>query len=304
MGMNAPGEIATLTNIAKPTIGVITNVGTAHIGKLGSRENILKAKLEILEGMGENATLIINNDNDLLYSWNKENKTDNVKTFGIENQSDVLGKDVKLKEYASKFKAEIKQEEIDIEVPIGGIHFVYNALCAITVGKTLGIENQKILQGIKVFELSKNRMELIENSNGIKIISDCYNANYDSMKAALQSLQKLNASRKVAMLGDMLELGEFSKQLHEKVGEEVVKNKIDLLVTVGEESKHIIRKAKDLGMKEELIYENDTLEEAIQILEELLKPDDAVLIKASNGMKFNKIVEAIKNNEKEIVANE
>lgn len=293
MGMSALGEISTLTNIAKPTICVITNVGTSHIGNLGSRENILKAKLEILEGMSKEGTLVINNDNDMLNAWNKTNTTYNVATFGIDNQSDITAKKIELQEYSSSFTAITKNEELDVKVPIGGKHFVYNALCAITVGELLGISNQDILNGIAEFELTKNRMDIKKNKHNVIIINDCYNANYDSMKAAIEYLSKINAKRKIAVLGDMLELGEYSKNLHEKVGEVVVENKIDILITVGNEANNITKKAIELGMKKENIYHYNTTKEVVELLNNISKPEDAILIKASNGMHFNKIVEEI-----------
>lgn len=293
MGMSKLGEISTLTNIAKPTVCVITNVGTAHIGELGSRENILKAKLEILEGMQKNGSLVINNDNDMLNAWNKTNNNYKVITFGIENKSDIMAENINLQEYSSEFIANDNNKKLKVEVPVGGKHFVYNGLCAIAVGKLLSIEDSEILEGIKEFELTKNRMDVKKNKNDVTIINDCYNANYDSMKAAIEYLAKLNAKRKIAMLGDMLELGEYSVSLHQKIGEEIVKNKIDILIIVGEESKNIVKKALELGYKKENTYNFENTEEAIQKLQEILNPQDAVLIKASNGMNFSKIVEAI-----------
>lgn len=294
MGMNHFGELSVLTNIAKPTVCVITNVGTAHIGNLGSRENILKAKLEILEALSQNGTVIINNDNDLLHKWKEENNTYQVLDFGIENQSKQMVEDIKLEEYGSIFITNIDNEKAQVNVPVSGIHFVYNALCAICVGKALNISKENILKGIREFELSKNRMEMIENSNGVKIINDCYNANFDSMKASIESLSRMNVKRKIALLGDMLELGEYSKELHEKVGKEVAKNKIDILITVGKESKNIVKQAILEGMKKDQIYELENIEEAINLIKEQSKKGDAILLKASNGMNFKKIVEEIK----------
>ena len=293
MGMNSLGEISVLSNIAKPTISVITNVGTAHIGILGSRENILKAKLEILDGMSKDGTLVINNDNDMLNNWNKNNNTYNVATFGINNDSDVMAKDIKFEEYSTEFLAITKNEELNVKVPVGGEHFVYNALCSIVVGKLLNIDNKEILKGIEEFELTKNRMEIKKNKNNVTIINDCYNANYDSMKASLEYLSKSKLKRKIAVLGDMLELGEYSKQLHEKVGVEVAKNKIDILITVGKEAKNILNKAISMGMEKENAYNFETNEQAIELLNKILKPEDIVLVKASNGMHFNKIIEKI-----------
>lgn len=295
MGMNAFGEISVLTNIAKPTMCVITNIGTSHIGELGSRENILKAKLEILEGMSKDGILILNNDNDLLHNWNKENTIYKTKTYGIENESEIIAKDIVLTEKGSTYNVQIKNNIYNVKVPVGGKHFVYNSLCAICVGLENRISIEKIIEGIEKFELTKNRMDIQKNSKNITIINDTYNASYDSMKASIEYLTKLQG-RKVAVLGDMLELGKYSKELHEKVGEEVVKNNIDILVVCGKEARNISHKALRLGMKKENIFEYNNLEETINALKKLLLPADTVLIKASNGMHFNKIVNELLQN--------
>ena len=226
MGMNHKGEISNLTKIVKPKVAVITNVGTAHIGNLGSRENILKAKLEILEGMDENGILVINNDNDLLSKWNKEeNKNYRTMTFGIENKSDIMPYDIEMSENGSTYKIDLDGKTYNVNIDVGGNHFVLNSLCAIAIGRIFDIKVEDILNGIKNFELTKRRMQVEKNKENITIINDCYNANYDSMKAAIEYLGKINAEKKIAVLGDMLELGEFSEELHKKVGEEVAKNR-------------------------------------------------------------------------------
>ncbi|MBQ9313612.1 MAG: UDP-N-acetylmuramoyl-tripeptide--D-alanyl-D-alanine ligase [Clostridia bacterium] len=298
MGMNNLGEISVLSKIAKPNIAVITNVGTAHIGNLGSRENILKAKLEIVEGLKEDGILIINNDNDLLHEWQKDQKGNlKIETYGIENDSNLTALNIQLEDNSSNFYVHFKQNENNrmddenILVPVGGLHFIYNALCAIAVGKILGISMEKIKIGIANFELSKNRME-IEKTNGVTIVNDCYNANFDSMKAALESVSKMEGKRRIAILGDMLELGEFSKELHNKVGLEVVKNNIDILVTVGKEAENIANIACEKGMNE--TYTLKSNEEAINLMRSIVKNGDIILIKASNGMKFIEIVNSLK----------
>ena len=288
MGMNHFGEISTLTKIAKPTIAVITNVGTAHIGNLGSRENILKAKLEILEGLSKDGTVVINNDNDLLHKWYLENKDNyNIVTYGIENDSMEKAQDINYLESSSKYN--LKNEGV-IEVPVGGEAFVYNSLAAISVGKALGISMDKIKQGILKFELTKMRLDVQKSSKGYTIINDCYNANYDSMKSALQYLNRTTGNRKIAVLGDMLELGDFSKKLHEGVGNAVVENKVDILITVGKEAKNIAKIAIENNVETHEYTDNNS---AISKLKEILKPNDAVLVKASNSMNFKEIVSAI-----------
>ena len=294
MGMSALGEISLLTNIAKPTTAVITIIGSSHIGELGSRENILKAKLEILEGLDSKGSLIINNDNDLLHKWNEEN-TDNHKhiTYGIENKSNIMAQNIKVEKESSSFDIIYEGKTYTVTVPVGGQHFIYNSLCAICVGIEYGIEIEEIIKGISEFKLTKRRMEVIKNSDNIIIINDSYNASYESMKAALEYVSKVDASKKIAVLGDVLELGEFSKQMHENIGEEVVKNNIDILITVGEEAKNISNKALELGMNKESIYYLERNDKAVNLIKNIAKQGDIVLVKASNGMHFDEIVEKI-----------
>lgn len=295
MGMNHFGEISYLTKIAKPTISVITNIGTSHIGNLGSRENILKAKLEILDGM-DKKVLVINNDNDLLhkyYTENKENENIEIHTYGIENESEVMAEDIILNENDSEFVCNLKGEKFKVKVPVGGIHFVYNALCAATVGKNLGLNIKQIKQGIETFELTKKRMDITELENGVTIINDSYNASFESMQASLKYLHGLKNNRKIAVLGDMFELGEYSKELHEKVGIEVVKNNIDILICSGKNAKYIAEAAKENGMNEKQIYYFEEKEQIQEFIKQNWKNGDAILFKASNGMKFFEIVENI-----------
>lgn len=289
MGMNHFGELSYLTNIAKPTIAVITNVGTAHIGNLGSRENILKAKLEILEGLPkEGGYVVINNDNDLLHKWQSENEKYKVITYGINNTSTYMAKDVEYSEEGSNYKLNGVSK---IEVPVRGEAFVYNSLAAVSIGKILDIPMEKIAKGIKEFELTKMRLDIQKSEYGYTIINDCYNANYDSMKAALDCLSKIQGERRIAVLGDMGELGEYSKELHEKVGKVVAEDKVDILITVGTEAKQIAETAKQNGV--EKTYSFDDLKDAIDKLKKVLAVNDVVLVKASHYMNFEEIVKAL-----------
>lgn len=302
MGMDHAGEISVLTNIAHPTMCVISNIGSSHIGTLGSRENILKAKLEILEGTSEDSPIAINNDNDLLNNWIKTNNTTHkIITYGIETKSDVMARDIESFEDKSTFTLELNNKIWDqvalchkVEVPVGGKHFVYNALSAICVGLENNIEIQKIIEGIKKLELTKRRMEIIKCKNGVTIINDTYNANYESMKAGLEYLHSVNGNRKIAILGDMLNLGDYETELHEKIGEEVIKSEVSVLITVGEASQNIAKRALEIGeIANIIIHECKTNEEAIKFAKEELKQGDIVLVKASNAMHFDEIVEKI-----------
>ena len=287
MGMNHLGEISLLTSIAKPTLAVITNVGTSHIGNLGSRENILKAKLEILEGM-DIPKIIINNDNDLLHNWQIKNQENvEIHTFGIKNESELNAQNIELHEEGSNFTAVAATHSINIQVPVGGEHFVYNALCATQVGYNLGISDEQIQKGIAQFELTKKRMDIRKLENGAILINDAYNASYESMKASLEFLQNYAGARKIAVLGDMFELGEFSEELHRKVGKEVAERNIDILICAGEASKYIIEEAIKNTKTQTYHFNNN--EQIVEKLCQELKDGDIVLVKASNGMKFFEI---------------
>ena len=294
MGMNHKREISKLTKIAKPQLAVITNVGTAHIGNLGSRENILNAKLEILEGM-QKPKIVINNDNDLLYEW-KNNLKENIEvhTFGIENKSDCMAENIKKSENNSEFICNINNEKIKINVPIGGDVFIINSLCAILVGKNLGLSDKQIQDGIENFELTKKRMEIIKLKNNITLINDSYNASLDSMKASIKYLSELKGKRKIAVLGDLFELGDYSEKIHRKIGEEIVKNKIDLLYLIGENSKYIKDEALKNGMNKNNIFYFNSKNEIINNLKNIMTENDIVLFKASNGMRLFEIVEELK----------
>ena len=185
MGMNHLNEITLLSKIAKPTIAVITNIGTAHIGNLGSRENILKAKLEIIDGLKENGTLIINNDNDMLHN-NLDKINVNIKTIGINNKSDYMATNIVDEIFSSKFK--IKDTDFEVNAP--GEAFIYNSLVAYAVGKELNISDENIKKGIETFKLPSNRLEKIVNKTGTIIINDTYNCSYDSLINSIDMISK------------------------------------------------------------------------------------------------------------------
>ena len=294
MGMNHLGEISKLTKIAKPSISVITNVGTSHIGNLGSRENILKAKLEILEGM-DVPLVVINNDNDMLNNWAKQNaSTIDIRTFGIENESECMPENIVKNENSSCFTCICENNKFNIEVPVGGDVFILNALCGALIGRMLNLTNEEIQKGISSFELTKKRMEIIKLENDITLINDSYNASFDSMKAAIEYLSNTHSVRKIAVLGDMFELGNYSEELHRKVGEEVAKNNIDLLFTIGENSKYIAEEAEKNGIKKENIIKFSNKQELLENIKNIMKKGDSILFKASNGMKLFEIVEKLK----------
>lgn len=287
MGMNHFGEISFLSGIAKPDTAIIINVGHSHIGNLGSRENILKAKMEIVDGMTNDGTLVINGDNDMLKTV-KNTKQKLIK-FGFKDANDVTAYNIRVSDNATEFMVKEDEKEYKVKLNLVGENFIYNALAAWVIGKIYGITPEDRVKALANCEFTKMRMS-IETKNDIILINDCYNASPESMKVALEALSKQDAKRKIAILGDMLELGEYSDKLHEEVGENVAKNKIDKLYTVGKLAKNIKQGAINEGMDEQNIKSFNTLEELLNDLKKLIQKGDAVLVKASRAMSFEKII--------------
>ena len=280
MGMNNFGELDKLSHIAKPNVAVITNIGTAHIGILGSRENILKAKLEILNGMDADGTLILNGDNDLLKTVKDKR---NIVTFGLDNNNTFVAKNIKTSLENTTFTC--NGEEYKVLVP--GEVFIYNALASISVGKRLGLTSEEIKRGLEKFTMSGNRMKktIVKDYT---LLNDTYNANPDSVNSVLKTIASYEG-RNVAVLGDMLELGEYEKELHENVGE-YLNGKVDVLVTVGTLSKYMDDRFK--GEK----YHFSSVDEAKEEIKSILKPKDLVLFKASHSINLDKLVDFLTNN--------
>lgn len=280
MGMNHFGELHTLSNIAKPTIGIITNVGTAHIGNLGSRENILKAKLEILDGMHD-GTLIINNDNDLL----KTVQYEHLITVGIDEKSDYMAYEITDKIFSQGFY--VNGEYVDI--PVGSRAFIYNSLFAFAVGVKLGMTLDEISDALRDFKLTPHRLELIQ-AKGIQVIDDTYNASLDSVRNSLELLSKVDG-RRVFIFGDILELDTYGEHIHREIGEIVGEEKIDILITVGHLSKFTYDVARG-GQCECYYFENN--QELIENIDSIIQEGDTILVKGSHGMNLITIVDYLK----------
>jgi len=227
----------------------------------------------------------------MLHNYYLENDDSFIKSFGINNESDYQAKNISLEEKYSTYNC----NNLSIKINTPGEAFVLNSLCALLIGDLFDISYEDIIDGIENFSLTKRRME-IENINNIIVINDCYNANYDSMNMAIKYLGTLNKKRKIAVLGDMLELGSYSETLHRLVGKSVYDNKIDILICVGDNSKYIIDEAIKLGMNKNNCYHFDNNSNAIKKVNELKSENDAILIKSSFGMNFIEIYEGIKKN--------
>ncbi len=282
MGMNNKGEISLLTGIAKPTIAVITNIGTAHIGKLGSRENIMAAKMEITEGLS--GPLVINYDNDILHdNIDMIRKNNEVITLGIDNVSDYMATDI------SDDLSNFKINGDDITCPIGNKAFIYNSLVSYVVGKLCEVSSLDIKKGIMNFKLTGNRLNYIKLKDDITVIDDSYNASLDSIEASLEILKKEKGTRKLAVIGDILETGEFSRDIHTEVGKVLLNSNLDVIVTIGEETKYTDEYLTNNGYETKYHFSNE--KDSHDTILGLLKKGDTILFKGSHGMKLSNIAE-------------
>ena len=282
MGMSHLGEIRVLTHLAQPDIAIITNIGTSHIGNLGSQEMICQAKLEILEGLRAGGTVVLNGDDPFLSAVSVPDQFRRC-TFGIENpDTDVLAENIRLTAEGSAFDIAFAGERYPAEIRLAGRHNIANALAAFAAGVTGGVPPQKAAAALAGGEPEGMRQRPL-TLGGCTVIEDCYNANPDSMRAALRVLREYKG-RHVALLGDMLELGDFSKAEHRRIGEAAAAS-ADLLVAVGAFAKDVAEGAQTGGMK--TVYTPERAE-AAALLKTLLRPGDVLLVKGSRGMRMER----------------
>ena len=292
MGMNHFQEIHRMTMAARPTMALITNIGYSHVENLGSQEGILKAKLEMLDGMEPDAPLITNGDDSHLAPL-KESLDRPVYLYGIENDKcDITAFDIKEENNRTLFKIKYKDTVQNIDMPCIGIHNVMNALAATMVGVLNGVSLEMAAAAIGRY-VPEGMRQRIEEREGITLIIDCYNASPDSMKAALSVLSNMKTQgRKIAVLGDMLELGEASEKLHRLVGEYVGEFKPDMLYCYGEEAMFISAEASKFGMVS-AAFHRDSKEMLGEKLKEVIGKGDCLLFKAGRGMKLEEVIDKI-----------
>lgn len=283
MGMSNLGEIETLARVAKPDIAVITNIGTSHMENLKTRDNILKAKLEITTLFNENNVLIVNGENDKLHDLESNNYK--IVKIGTESDYNFKGCRIIINKDNIEFSVKENGRAIDqtIFVPVPGKHNVLNSLLAVAVARYLGVSYEEIAEGIKNLEATSMRLDVIKHE-GYTIINDAYNASPDSMIAALEVL-KTYEGRKIAVLGTMKELGEESPKAHEEVAKYAKDSKVDMLITLGEFNSDF-----EAGFGSENFKAFDSIEDIVHYLKQNLKDGDVLLVKASRSMKFENII--------------
>lgn len=294
MGMDNFGEINRLSSIVTPSVSVITNIGMSHIERLGSQENIYLAKSEIFKNTRQNGTAVLNGDDKILMA-HKDEILQKVVTVGVKNQNaDLVAHDIKSTESDVSFVVKGMGREFSVTLPVPGEHNVLNALLAAAVGIVFEIPSALIKEALSDFSMTKMRMDIIR-AERLTIINDCYNAAPDSVRAALSVLSKYD-QRKVAILGDIKALGEYSYQAHKDLGLDVVKNGIDVLITIGEQASHIAQGANECGMDSSHIFSAMSVEEAQAELSGLIKANDVVLVKASRAMALERVTEFLRSN--------
>jgi UDP-N-acetylmuramoyl-tripeptide--D-alanyl-D-alanine ligase len=289
MGMNHFGEISRLTRAVAPTVGLITNIGVSHIENLGSRAGILQAKLEILEGMAPDAPLIVNIDNDMLRTVKLGDRP--LLTFAIDDQSaDFTATDIAEQGSTTTFTVHHSTFTQPVTIPTVGIHNVYNALAAMAVGYVTGVDHAAAASALANYVPAGMRQNLVQ-VGGVQVIEDCYNASPDSMRAALQTLGKLPVNRRYAVLGAMLELGDYAKEAHTQVGKMAAENGIDGVLAYGADAAYIVEAAKQAGLENARLF--DTKESLAQSLAQQVQPGDGVLFKGSRGMHLEDVMHTV-----------
>ena len=291
MGMYVQGEIDYLAEIVKPHFAIITNVGVAHIQSAGSRENILKAKMEIANYMTQSDVLLINGDNDMLQTVDTEALKPSVYKYGLEEHNDIRLISYETTESGMKIRADILGKITEYEIPTLGIHNIYNSLSVMGLCSLMGLDMKKSAEGIRKYQPSKYRME-IKSVSGKTLIEDFYNANPDSLRASIETFRQMQGERKVAVLADMLELGAISEKEHMNAGIQASEI-FDVIICIGSDAKYIGKGAIENGFDKGRVYYFANNEEAVSEINSILRPGDAVLMKGSRGMKLEEVAESI-----------
>lgn len=291
IGMRGLGQIESLAEVVKPTIGIVTNVSETHFELLGSIENIARAKGELVEAIQPGGTIILNADNRHTAAMKKlAGAGVKVVTYSLEGGADLVAKNILIGSVATEFTLSYGDKGYDFEIPMIGRHNVSNALAAIAAGLTVGLSVEEIQRGISTLTTTKMRFEVIRR-DGLTIVNDAYNASPASMRVAIKTMSEVYGGRLIAVLGDMLELGDISERVHKEIGAELVENKFDTLITLGELGKLIAAGAREAGLKN--VYTFDTHEDAAKKILELVRVGDTILFKASHVMHMEKIIELI-----------
>jgi UDP-N-acetylmuramoyl-tripeptide--D-alanyl-D-alanine ligase len=294
MGMNVPGEIRRLTEISEPDVGLITNIEKVHLEGMGSLERVKEEKGELFRRMRQDGTILLNQDDPRVIDLASEFCGQKI-TFGIDHPAEVMAKEIQLKGIeGTSFTLMMEGVTMEITLPFLGRHFVPNALSAIAAASLFGIELQKMKEALEHLSPSSMRMEVLCLKGGVRLINDAYNANPRSMELALQILSEIKREgRGIAVLGDMLELGDYSVEAHQLIGKQVGELSIDFLLALGEEAPVLVESAIRHGLSSEKARIVENHMEAISILKKMVRDGDWILVKGSRRMGMEKIAEGL-----------
>ena len=290
MGFYVPGEIAFLCDIALPQVGVVTNIGTVHAERAGSQETIAQGKSELVQALPEEGVAILNFDDPWVRKMEEKTRAQ-VFFYGLSSESDLWADNVEGQGLEGiRFRLHYKRETLHVRVPLIGRHSVHTALRATAVGLVEGLTWQEIFDGLNQGH-TQLRLVAVRSKTGALLLDDTYNASPESMLAALNLLDELDG-RKIAVLGDMLELGQYERQGHEMVGLRAAQV-ADSLLTLGTRAHVIAEAARKSGMRRSSVLEFDELEPIVDWLNENLSKNDSVLIKGSHGLRMDRIVNVL-----------
>jgi UDP-N-acetylmuramoyl-tripeptide--D-alanyl-D-alanine ligase len=294
MGMNVPGEIRRLTEIAEPDVGLITNIERVHLEGMGSLEGIREEKGELFRKMRQDGTILVNQDDPRIVDLASEFRGQKI-TFGIDHPAEVMAKEIRLQGVGrTSFTLMMEGVTMEITLPFLGGHFVPNALSAIAAASLFGIELEKVKEALEHLSPFPMRMEVLRPRGGITLINDAYNANPRSMELALEILSEMKGKgRGIAVLGDMRELGEYSVEAHQLIGKRVGELFIDFLLALGEEAPVLVESAMRHGLGSEKAKIVESHAEAVSILKKMIRHGDWILVKGSRKMGMEKIAEGL-----------
>jgi UDP-N-acetylmuramoyl-tripeptide--D-alanyl-D-alanine ligase len=297
MGMSSYGEIARLTDLAPPTVGAVTNVGDAHIEFFGSRAAVAAAKAEMVDGVKSGGTIVLNADDRLVSEMQNRRSDIAVVTFGIAEQADVMASEIVCESDLSGTRFVLKTADgvTEVKLRLIGRHNVYNALAAAAIGQSFGLSPQQIASGLAAAVPAKMRGELIRFAEGFTVIDDSYNSNPQALVNSVSAMREASGfARRIVVAGEMLELGEFGSELHRQCGREIAAMKIDRLIGIRGLARELIAGAIEAGMSREHAHFAETPEAAADLLIALRSPGDLILIKASRGVRAERVIERLR----------
>ena len=288
MGLDRKGDISYFKTIAPLKVAVISNIGLSHIANFKNQEGIFHAKMEIAEHFNKENTLIVNGDDKFLKTLKDKNLPYNLLTYGFDKDNTIYCVSYEIVNGKINFKVNFKNKVYDYTIPSIAKHNIYNAMSAILIGNLYNLTYEEIKKGLESVSFTEGRLTII-NKKDITIINDCYNASLDSIKSALNVLSTFK-TRKVAILGDVLETGSYEEEIHKNIGKSIIGN-TDILILVGDSIKYTYDEVIKNNFNKDNIYVFNTYEDVIKNIDNIIKKPDTILLKATHGNKLTNVVE-------------